>query len=159
MILRSVDFLDKLDYNGHEVRFHGVVAGNLSGILDLSRSEGDGKIHLYGRDHADEEEGMENEALDWLVDDGVLYTVKFDDIELSYSEFCDDEGVVLMFGARAGIEPEIRYQGRGNRENVLRVPEWEVIGAIRPVYQDEDEYEIDDDKIEFFSVEELLSNF
>jgi len=62
-----------------------------------------------------------------------------------------------VLGVRKGVQgPQIEYQGRGDCEHVLVLEQWEVIGAIRPVYADEDEYEVDEDQVDFYSVKDLL---
>jgi hypothetical protein len=150
------DFADKMDHNHHPVKFHGVRGATLNRIIESSQEIGDGKVHLWGRAWSDYDEDHEDEPLEYVQDGGVLYTTQYDDLSLSCNEFMDESGAILMLGARKGINPKVEYQGPGDREHVITLSEWEIVGAIRPIYADEYQYEIDEDQVDFYSVEEVL---
>ncbi len=92
-------------------------------------------IHFYGRSEPDVE--LEDEALEWVRDGGWLYTVANTDLDLCESEFVQD-GLILELAPRVD-HPEIVLQGRNGREKVVRVEEWEVVGAMRPLVDEDGE--------------------
>ena len=109
--------------------FHAVAASNLAHMI-----QEDG-IHFYGRSEPDVE--LEDEALEWVRDGGWLYTVANTDLDLCESEFVQD-GLILELAPRVD-HPEIVLQGRNGREKVVRVEEWEVVGAMRPLVDEDGE--------------------
>jgi len=124
--------------------FHAVAATNLAHMI-----ESDG-IHFYGRSAPDAELSEKDEALEWVRDGGWLYTVANTDLDLCENEFVRD-GLILELAPRVG-NPEIVLQGRNGREKVIRVEEWQVIGAIRPILDADGEVVDQQD----FSLEDIL---
>ena len=151
--MKTTAILDILEHNNYEVCFHGLHAANLWHVVNVSNGIGDGSIHLYGRSHADVE--AEDAVLEHVLDGGVLYTTTWQNIELSINEFVGD-GALLVLGAKAGVQPHLEHQGHRDREQIVRLEEWEVIGAIK--LPDEDDFDIDAvEEIDFYSVAEIVN--
>ncbi len=121
-------------------RFHGARAATLSRLVAQSEN---GSITLWGRD-------LENEG-EYLEGHGELSCTDISDIEMSYNEFCDDGGLVLVLEKiienpfEEGHESDVR-------EHLIRAEEWRVIGGLHPIF-DEDGDVIDQ---EAFSLEEIM---
>jgi hypothetical protein len=122
--------------------FHAVAAANLSQMVY------GGQVHFYGRSAPDAE--LEDEVLEHILDGGWIYSVSNRDLDLCFNEFVGD-GLVLELAPMVA-HPEIVLQGRNGREKVIRVQEWQVVGAIRPV-TDEDGEVVAQEEISF---EELI---
>jgi len=120
--------------------FHAVAASNLSKMIE------NGAIHFYGRAETDAQNAESGNAAEWILDGGWLYTVSNRDLDLSENEFVGD-GLILELAAIVE-NPQIVLQGRNGREKVIRVEEWQVVGAIRPIC-DEDGEVIDQEEISF----------
>jgi hypothetical protein len=141
-----MDIFDMFDHNGQETVFHGVHGAALARLIEESE---DGKLHLYGRSVRDESDI----ALEYEQDGGYLYVTHYGEIELSANEFAGDDGLILVLGAR---KPGAEVQDGGQpREHVICLDEWEVIGALRPVFSEDGEFL--EEEMEVLSVEEILS--
>lgn len=137
-------------------RFHGVKECNLSRILKNSE---EGVVTLWGRadEDADEEE---DEVNGYLPGRGELSVTRWNDIEMSCNEFCDEDGVVFVLEPVVESPREDEHPS-DRREFRIQVEEWRVIGGIRPVFQreyDEDDNLIDEEIVEFqaLSLQDIL---
>jgi hypothetical protein len=111
--------------------FHGVAATNLSGMIF------GGEIHFFGRCCPDEWECGCEQGFHHVVDGGWLYAVTNKDLDLIEDEFVRD-GLVLELQPRVD-DPEIILQGLGGREKIVRVDQWQVVGACKPILDEDGE--------------------
>jgi hypothetical protein len=132
-----MDIDELMSKHSRNYRFHGVRAATLNRLLQ--QSEG-GQIVLWGR----VEEGYEQGK-------GEISATDISDIEMSFHEFCDEDGLVLVLEKKVESPFEERHP-TDRRECWLQCEEWQVIGGIRPVF-DEDEDVIDQ---EAFSLSEIM---
>ena len=129
-----------LSKHSDNYRFHGVREATLARLVAQSEN---GTITLWGRDTEDEGEYLEGA--------GELSVTDISDVEMSYNEFCDEGGLVLVL-EKLVVEPvEIRHE-TDRRERMVQASEWQVVGGLRPVF-DEDGDVIDE---EVFSLDEII---
>jgi hypothetical protein len=121
--------------------FHGVKGATLAQLIDQSE---DGNLVLWGRVED------EDENADYSQGQGELSATDINDIEMSFNEFCDQSGLVLVLEKQVA-EPVDELHPTDRREHLIRCEEWRVVGGVRPVY-DEDGEVVDQ---EAFSLEEI----
>lgn len=140
-----VDIDQLLSKSSENYLFHGVRAATLHRLIAQSEN---GEILLWGTDH-DEHIDNEDGELDteYVQGQGFLYTTDISDIEMSYQEFCDDGGLVLVL-EKMVAEPFDFEHPSDRRQHIVKAEEWKVIGGLRPLF-DEDE--------ECFSLEDILN--
>ncbi len=127
-------------------RFHGVQASTLEELI--SQSE-EGKILPWGTDH---NEFVDGEIYyEYFQGEGYLFATDWSGIELSFSEFCGDGGIVLVLEKIVDEPQEWFPRPSDRRERLIRVEEWKVICGLRPVF-DEDGDVIDQEVV---SIEEM----
>jgi len=129
-------------------RFHGVRSATLEALIAQASPD----IALWGTDvdeHIDNQDG-ETEA-QYTQGAGFLYVTGVSDIEMSFNEFCDDGGIVLVLEKVASAPFEFDHP-TDRRQSIIKVEEWQVVGGLRPVV-DEDGEIVDQ---EAFSLEEIL---
>ncbi len=137
-----MDIDQLLSKHSDNYRFHGVRSATLSRLIAQSEN---GEILLWGRN-------PESETSDYQQGTGELSVTDISDIEMSYNEFCDDGGLVLVLEKIVAEPVEIDHESDA-REHLVRVQDWKVVGGLRPVV-DEDGEVIDQ---EVFSLDEILS--
>lgn len=121
-------------------RFHGVRAATLNRLIAQSE---DGQITLWGR--VEDEDGN----ADYEQGQGELSATDIRHWELSFNEFCDENGMVLVLEKQVAEPFEEQYS---RSELLVRVEEWKVIGGLRPVF-DEDGDVVEE---EAFSLQEIM---
>ena len=127
-----------LSKHSDNYRFHGVREATLARLIAQSEN---GNITLWGRDTEDEGEYLEGA--------GELSVTDYYSLDLSFNEFCDEDGVVFVLEA---VVDEPSEEQHGRHEILVKAEEWKVIGGLRPV-RDENEDVIDQ---EAFSLEEIF---
>ncbi len=135
-----------LSKDSDNYRFHG--AGDF--LSELIAQAEDGEITLWGRDHDDAVDG-ESEC-EWVQGQGYLYCTYIRGIEVCYNSFSGSEGLVLVLEKLVDEPQEWSPRSGDRRESLIRAEEWRVIGAVRPLF-DEDGDEIDQ---EAFSLQDIL---
>ena len=130
-----------LSKHSDNYRFHGVRAETLSRLIRQSEN---GEITLWGRN-------PESEIEDYRQGKGELSTTDITGLEMSYNEFCDGDGIVLVLEKMID-EPFEETVSTDRREHLIRAEEWKVVGGLRPVF-DEDEQVVDE---QAFSLEEIF---
>lgn len=138
--MANVDQL--LSKNSENYRFHGVRAATLNRLQAQSE---DGNVTLWGR--VEDEDGN----ADYEQGQGELSSTDISDIEMSYNEFCDENGLVLVLEKQVD-EPFEELHPTDRREHLIRAEEWKVIGGLRPLF-DEDGDVVEE---EAYSLEEVL---
>jgi hypothetical protein len=136
-----------LSKHSDNYRFHG--AGDF--LSDLIAQAEDGAIRLWGRDHDDAVDG--EAECEWVQGEGFLYCTDIRGVEVIYNNFSGNEGLVLILEKQVENPQEWSPRTGDRRESLIRAEEWRVIGAIRPIF-DEDGEEVDQ---EAFSLEEILN--
>jgi hypothetical protein len=142
-----MDIDDLMTKSNDHYRFHGVLSVTLERLV--SQSE-DGAIRLWGTDHNDFVDG--EEYADYTQGEGYLYCTDISGIELSCEAFCGSDGLVFILEKLVDDPQEWFPRAADKRECLVRVEEWHVIGAIRPIF-DEDGDLIDQEAL---SLEEVL---
>lgn len=132
---------DLMSKHSDNYRFHGVRSATLARLIAQSE---DNQITLWGR--VEDEDG----CADYEQGQGELSATDISDIEMSFNEFCDENGLVLVLEKQVA-SPVDELHPTDRREHLLRCEEWRVVGGIRPVF-DEDGDVIDQ---EAFSIEEI----
>ena len=138
-----------LSKHSDHYRFHGVRSATLQALIAQAEN---GQVALWGTDHdehIDNEDG-ELEA-EYTQGEGYLYVTDISDVEMSFNEFCDEGGLVLVL-EKVASEPFEFDHPTDRRQSIIKVEEWKVVGGIRPVV-DEDGDVIDQ---EAFSLEEIM---
>lgn len=135
-----------------ECYFHGVRGATLARLVHQSEN---GQIALWGTDQ-DEHVTEDFEKAEYVQGAGYLYVTDISDMEMSFNEFCDEGGMVLV------LEPQVEYpfdfeHPSDYRQHIIKVEEWKVIAGLRPVYDEEDEYQEEIIDHEIFSLEDLLA--
>lgn len=130
-----------LSKNNDNYRFHGVRSATLYRLIQQSEN---GEITLWGRN-------PESETSEYLQGEGELSCTEIQYWEMSFNEFCDEEGMVLVLEKQVA-EPFEEQHETDYREHLIRAEEWKVVGGLRPVI-DEDGDVIDQ---EAFSLEEIF---
>lgn len=143
--MTSIDQL--LSKSSDHYRFHG--AGDF--LSDLIAQAEDGAIKLWGRTHDDAVDG--EAECEWAAGEGFLYCTDIRGIEVIYNNFSGSEGLVLVLEKFVDEPQEWSPRSADRRESLIRAEEWRVIGAVRPIF-DEDGEEVDQ---EAFSLEDILS--
>jgi hypothetical protein len=133
-----------LSKHSDNYRFHGVRSATLSHLVAQSEN---GQIVLWGRN-------SESETSEYLQGEGELSVTDISDIEMSFNEFCDESGLVLVLEKIVAEPIEVEHES-DDREHLVRVEEWKVVGGLRPVF-DEDGDVVDQ---EAFSLEEIIAEF
>ncbi len=136
------DIDDIMSKSSEHYLFHGVRAATLQRLIAQSEH---GQIVLWGR--VEDEDGN----ADYQCGRGELSTTDISDIEMSFNEFCDEDGLVLVL-EKLVDEPFDELHPTDRREHWIRAEEWRVVGGVRPVF-DENEEVIDQ---QAFSVEEIM---
>lgn len=136
-----MDIDNLLSKHSDNYLFHGVRGATLFRLINQSEN---GQIVLWGR--VEDEDGR----ADYAQGRGEISATDISDIEMSYNEFCDEEGLVLVLEKQVASPVDERHS-TDRREHLVRCEEWRVIGGIRPVF-DEDGDVIDQ---EAFSLEEI----
>jgi hypothetical protein len=137
-----------LSKHSDNYRFHGVQAETLEVLV----AQADGSIALWGSDHDEHIDNQDGEFDSELVQgQGFLYTTTINDIEMSYSEFIGESGLVLVL-EKVASEPFEVVHPTDRRQRIIKVEDWKVIGGLRPVF-DEDGDVIDQEVV---SLSELL---
>lgn len=144
-----MDIDELMSKSSDHYRFHGVSLATLERLI--GQSEG-GEILLWGTDHDDFVDG--EEYSDYVQGKGYLYTTDIRGIELSCNEFAGDDGLVLVLERIVDDPQEWFPRAADNRECLVRVEEWRVIGGVRPIF-DEDGDMIDQEAL---SIEEVLES-
>ncbi len=145
-----VDIDNLLSKSNEHYLFHGVRSATLSRLISQSEN---GSILLWGTDHDEHVDNQDNELdTEYVQGQGFLYTTDISDVEMSYQEFCGEGGLVLVL-EKIVSEPFDFEHPSDDRQHIVKVEEWKVIGGIRPLF-DEDEEVIGE---ECFSLEEILS--
>jgi hypothetical protein len=129
-----------LSKHSDNYRFHGIRSATLTRLIAQSEN---GQIVLWGRDTEDEGE--------YLAGQGELSVTDISDVEMSYNEFCDEGGLVLVLEKLVTEPVEVRHE-TDRREKLVQAAEWQVIGGLRPIF-DEDGDVIDQ---EVFSLDEIV---
>ncbi len=125
-------------------RFHGVRSATLEALIAQASPD----IALWGTDH---DEHIDGEDAEYAQGAGYLYVTGISDLEMSFNEFCDDGGLVLVL-EKIASEPFEFDHPTDRRQSIIKVEEWQVVGGLRPVV-DEDGEIVDQ---EAFSLEEIL---
>ena len=139
-----MDIDQLLSKHSDNYRFHGVREATLSRLVAQSEN---GQIVLWGRN-------SESETSEYLQGEGELSVTDISDIEMSFNEFCDEGGLVLVLEKIVDEPAEVDHESDG-REHLVRVEEWQVVGGIRPIF-DEDGDVVDQ---EAFSLDEIFAEF
>jgi len=115
-------------------RFHGVRSATLQELINQSQ---DGEIALYGTDH---DEHIDNEDFEFDAEytqgAGFLYVTSFRDVEMSFNEFCDEDGMVFVLEPISSEPFEFDHPS-DRRQSIIKVEDWKVVGGLRPMF-DED---------------------
>lgn len=145
-----MDIDELMSKHSDTYRFHGVRSETLSQLVAQSV---DGSIALWGTDHDEHVDNWDNEfETKYVQGAGFLYVTRFADVDMSFNEFCDEGGIVLVLEPIIGSEPVEFDHPSDRRQLIINVEEWRVIGGLRPVF-DEDGDVIDQ---EAFSLEEII---
>ena len=145
-----VDIDNLLSKSNEHYLFHGVRAATLSRLIGQSEN---GSILLWGTDHDEHIDNEDNELdCEYVQGEGFLYTTDITDIEMSFNEFCDEGGLVLVLEKQVE-EPFDFEHPSDRRQHIVKFEEWKVVGGIRPLF-DEDQDVIGE---ECFSLEEILN--
>ncbi len=129
--------------------FHGVRSATLSRLI----AQSNGSIALWGTDHDEHIDNQDGELdAKYVQGEGFLYVTDISDLEMSFNEFCDEGGVVLVLEKQVADPFEFIHED-DSRQHIIQVQEWKVIGSLRPVV-DEDGEVIDQ---ECFSLDEILN--
>ena len=145
--MTSIDQL--LSKSSDHYRFHGVRAQTLSQLISQSENS---EILLWGTDE-DEHITEDFEEAEYVQGEGFLYVTDIRNIQMSYSEFCDDGGLVLVL--EKSVEKPFEFEHPTDRRQfIIKVQEWKVVGGLRPVEVDEDGDVVEE---EAFSLEDILS--
>lgn len=132
-----------------EYRFHGVRSETLARLI----AQSDGSILLWGTDVDEHIDNLDGELeAEYVQGAGYLYVVGIRDLDMSFSEFCDEGGLVLVLEKQVA-ESFIFDHPSDNRQEIIKAEEWKIVGGLRPLY-DEDGDIIDQ---QAFSLEEILS--
>lgn len=138
-----------LSKHSSNYRFHGVRSATLERLIGQSEH---GAIKLWGTDHDEHIDNQDGEFdVAYVQGEGFLYVTDISDMEMSFNEFCDDGGLVLVL-EKIVAEPFEFIHEDDSRQCIINVQEWKVVGGLRPVV-DEDGDVIDQ---EAFSVEEIV---
>ncbi len=127
-------------------RFHGVRSETLSRLI----AQSEGSMLLWGTDHDEHIDNQDFES-EYVQGQGFLYVTDISDVEMSYNEFCDDGGLVLVL-EKSVSEPFEFIHEDDIRQRIVKVQEWNVVGGLRPVV-DADGDVIDQ---EAFSLDEIF---
>lgn len=137
-----------LTKNSNNYRFHGAGA-HLSALIAEAV---DGEIKLYGRSTDDAVDGQDDG--EWVAGSGYLYCVEVSGLELVYNNhFMGPDNLCLVLEKIVDEPQEWSPRTADRRESLIRVEEWRVIGAVRPVEFDEDGDAVEE---EAFSLEDIL---
>ena len=137
-----------LSKHSNTYRFHGVRSATLQELL--SQSE-DGAIALWGTDHDEHIDNEDGEFdTEYTQGAGFLYVTSFRNVEMSFNEFCDEDGIVFVLEPIV-TEPFEFDHPSDRRQSIIKAEDWNVIGGLRPVL-DEDGDLIE---MEAFSLEEI----
>ncbi len=139
----ATDIDNLLSKHSDNYRFHGVRSATLNRLIAQSEN---GELLLWGR--VEDEDGN----ADYAQGEGELSCTDISDIEMSFNEFCDEGGLVLVL-EKMVAEPIENDHETDDREHLIEASEWKVIGGIRPLF-DEDGDVISE---ECFSLEEILN--
>ena len=125
-----------LSKHSDNYRFHGVQSETLEALV--SQME-DGVISLWGTDHDEHIDNQDGEFdSEYVQGAGFLYTTTINDIEMSYSEFSGDDGLVLVL-EKVADEPFEFTHPTDRRQRIIKVEEWKVVGGLRPVLDEDGE--------------------
>lgn len=145
-----MDIDDLMIKNSDNYRFHGVRRATLERLV--SQSEG-GEIRLWGTDHDEHIDNADGEfEVEYVQGEGYLYTTDISDLEMSASEFAGDDGLVLVL-EKIVDEPFEFEHPSDRRQCIVRAEEWRVIGAVRPIF-DEDGDMIDQEALSLDAIRE-----
>ena len=140
-----MDIDQLLTKSSDNYRFHGVQGATLSRLINQSEN---GQITLWGQSDPDGDES------EYVQGEGSLYVTSIEGLGLSYKEFACEDGLVLVLEKQVENPTEEFPRANDQRERLIQVVEWQVIGGLRATSFDEDgDYEED----EAISLSDILS--
>jgi len=146
----KMDIDNLLSRHSDNYRFHGVSGETLATLV--SQSEGQ-SITLWGTDHDEHIDNADNELeTEYLQGAGYLYVTSYNDIDMSYNEFCKNGGLVLVLEKNVDAPFECGHPS-DRRQFIIKVEQWTVVGGLRPVF-DEDEEIVDQEALSLEEIEE-----